>query len=66
MRVNFLSIHAKLEIHRVWMEEEDEEAGDMSLSNLKVPRVARNIDEDVESKKEVRKLRIMNLSKFAF
>ena len=51
----FLTICAKLEIHRVWVKE-DEEAGDMSLSNLKVPRVARNVMKMWKAKKELLKL----------
>ena len=41
---HFLTICAKLEMHRVWMEEEDNKAGDMFLSKLKVPIVARNVN----------------------
>ena len=40
------------------MTEEDEEAGDMSLSNLKVPRIARNVMKMWISRKK--------LLKFAF
>ena len=58
IHIILLKYSAQLEIHRVCMKEEDKKAGNMSLSNFKVLRIARNVMKMWISRKK--------LLKFAF